>query len=130
MNDAELDQLVAEAERASQAAYAPYSKFRVGAVIRTPRGTLFHGCNVENASYGATICAERGAIAQMVAAGEQEIDAVAVFVDAPEIASPCGICRQVIAEFADDAVVVCANRSARIVTSVAELLPRPFKFRR
>lgn len=130
MTDAELEQLIAEAEQISQRAHAPYSKFHVGAALLTARGGIYRGCNVENASYGATVCAERNAIAQMVAAGEHELRAVAVFVPAPQPALPCGICRQALVEFVDDAVIVCANPSGRIVTSLAELLPQPFKFRR
>jgi len=126
----ELDDLVAAARKASQSAYAPYSNYRVGAAIRSASGHVYTGCNVESASYGATVCAERSAIAQMVAAGEREIASVAVFVDAPEPATPCGICRQTLVEFCDDAPVVCATPTARIETRVAELLPLPFKFRR
>jgi cytidine deaminase len=123
-----IDALVSAAQRVSESAHAPYSKYKVGAAVLSSGGKLFTGCNVESASYGATICAERSAVAQMVAAGEREIAAVAVFVDAAEPATPCGICRQVIVEFCDAAIVVCATPSARIVTSIAELLPRPFKF--
>jgi cytidine deaminase len=130
MTELDLDVLVAEAQRASLVAYAPYSKFRVGAALRSRSGNLYTGCNLENASYGATICAERSAIAGMVSAGELEIEAIAVFVDAPQPATPCGICRQVIVEFTDAAVIVCATPNARIVTSIGELLPRPFKFGR
>ena len=126
----ELDELVAAARKVSQSAYAPYSKYHVGAAIRSSSGRVYTGANVESASYGATVCAERSAVAQMVAAGERSIAEVAVFVDAPEPATPCGICRQTLIEFCDDAIVVCATPTSRIETSMAELLPRPFKFRR
>lgn len=129
MNDAELDNLVAAARVVSERAHAPYSRFHVGAAIRTPRGSVYVGANVESASYGATICAERSAISAMIAAGEHEIAAVAVFADAAEPPAPCGICRQSLVEFADDAIVVCSTPSKRIQTSLAELLPRPFKLR-
>jgi cytidine deaminase len=129
VNERELEALVSEARAASEKAYAPYSKFHVGAALKTPSGRTFTGTNVESASYGATICAERSAVSAMVAAGERAISAVAVFVDAPEPATPCGICRQVLVEFTDDATIVCATPSGRIVTSIAELLPRAFKLR-
>jgi cytidine deaminase len=129
VNERELEALVSQARTASEKAYAPYSKFHVGAAIRTPSGNVYVGSNVESASYGATICAERSAISAMISAGEHQISAVAVFVDAPEPATPCGICRQAIVEFTDDATIVCATPRARIVTSIAELLPRPFKLR-
>ncbi len=127
MTENELDQLLEAARQASERAHAPYSRFRVGAAVRTPAGNVYRGCNVENASYGATICAERGAVSQMVAAGEHAIEAVAVWVDAPEPAMPCGICRQVLAEFAADATIVCGNPSGRQVVRLSELLPHAFK---
>lgn len=129
MTTPDLEELVAAARAASQLAYAPYSKYQVGAALRSGSGKVYTGCNVESASYGATICAERSAVAQMVSAGEREIAAVAVFVDAPAPATPCGICRQVLVEFADDAPVVCACPTARVESRLSELLPLPFKLR-
>ena len=126
----ELDELVALAERVRSNAHAPYSNFRVGAAVRTASGAVFTGCNVENASFGATICAERNAIAAMVAAGERELVAVAVFTEADPPAMPCGLCRQVLLEFGPNASVVAASPSARKVTTLRELLPEPFLFRR
>jgi len=122
----DLPQLVKVAEGARERAYAPYSKFRVGAALLAQSGRVYVGCNVENATYGATICAERAAVCAMVAAGETHVLAVAVFSDASPPATPCGICRQVLAEFADDAVVVVATPRAQSVFSLAALLPEKF----
>src|SRR6185369_16938832 len=90
-----LEALVESARTVRDKAYAPYSGFLVGAAVLSESGRIYVGCNVENASYGATLCAERNAIAQLVAAGERNVAAVAVFVDADDPAMPCGICRQV-----------------------------------
>ena len=129
-----LDQLVQEAKGVRLRAHAPYSKYLVGAAIRTKRGSIFVGCNVENASYGATICAERGAIMQMVAAGEKDPIACAVVTGGDEPGSPCGICRQVLSEFADDmpiALVAIDKKGAESgkVVRLAELLPLAFRLR-
>jgi cytidine deaminase len=133
--DAELDprlrELVELAERVRGNAYARYSNFQVGAALRTPSGGVYSGCNVENASYGATLCAERSAIAAMVAAGEREIDAVAVFTDADPPSMPCGICRQVLLEFGGEKMlIVAASPRALRLTTLSELLPQPFSLSR
>ena len=109
-------------------AHAPYSNFKVGAAVRTPSGRIFAGCNVENVAYPEGTCAEAGAIAAMVAAGETEIAEVAVIADSREPVSPCGGCRQKIAEFAGgDVPVTMATLSGEIRTvTVAELLPGAF----
>jgi cytidine deaminase len=130
-----LDALVQEAKAARERAYAPYSKYLVGAAIATKRGSIFAGCNVENASYGATICAERGAIMQMVAHGEREPIACAVVTGEATGASPCGICRQVLAEFARDMPIVLVGVGAREgetgrVVQLADLLPLAFHLKR
>jgi cytidine deaminase len=129
-----MAKLVAAAKGARKNAYAPYSKFRVGAAIVTKSGAVFTGCNVENASYGATICAERNAIAQMVAAGESEPVACAVVTAGPRAASPCGMCRQVLFEFAADMAIALvaegARGDARRDTTLAELLPDGFLLKR
>jgi cytidine deaminase len=131
MADADLDprlrELVELAERVRGNAYARYSNFHVGAALRTLRGGVYSGCNVENASYGATLCAERSAIAAMVAAGEREIDAVAVFTDADPPSMPCGICRQVLLEFGGEKMlIVAASPRGLRLTTLSDLLPQPF----
>ena len=122
----ELEALVAAARTARENAYAPYSNFRVGAAVMGASGRIYIGCNVENATYGATVCAERAAICSMVASGETRLTAVAVFTDSSPAASPCGICRQVLVEFADDATVVVASPKTQLVLSLAALLPERF----
>ena len=124
--DPELLALEAAARAAREQAYAPYSKFLVGAALRAANGQLFVGCNVENASYGATICAERSAILAMVAAGQRAITALAVFTDADTLAMPCGLCRQVISEFQENARLLVANPRQRRVLMFAEIFPEPF----
>ena len=115
------------ARRVRDHAYAPYSGYHVGAAIVTRSGRVFAGCNVENASYGLAICAERSAIAQMVAAGESDPVAVVVVTRGPEPGSPCGMCRQTLAEFAHDLpVVLVNNKGARVDTSLDELFPMSF----
>ena len=109
-------------------AHAPYSKFKVGAAIRARSGTIYAGCNVENVSYPEGTCAEAGAIAAMVAAGETEIDEVYVIADAPMPVSPCGGCRQKLAEFgADHVPVIMGTLDGREqVMTLGELLPGAF----
>lgn len=128
-----LEQLVAEAKAVRKHAYAPYSKYRVGAALVTRSGRLFTGCNVENASYGAAICAERNAIVQMVSAGESDPIALAVVTQDEEPAAPCGICRQVLSEFVRNMPIVLASDSGsaraskvRKIVDMSELLPLPF----
>lgn len=120
--------LVSKALEARDRAYVPYSKFKVGAAILTEDGSIYTGCNIENASYGATNCAERTAIFKAVSEGRTEIKAIAVVGDKENYTTPCGICRQVIAEFADsDAIVILAkNEEDYIVKTVEEILPGAF----
>jgi cytidine deaminase len=118
------------ARAAAQNAYAPYSKFRVGAAVLGGSGKVYAGCNVENASYGLCQCAERAAITAAVAAGERTIRAVTVYTPTPTPTAPCGACRQVIGEFGPAAVVVCVCRSRRrLETTLPELLPWRFSLR-
>jgi cytidine deaminase len=109
-------------------AYAPYSGFRVGAAIRCPDGSVHAGCNVENVAYPEGTCAEAGAIAAMVLAGRTEIAEVVVVADSPEPVTPCGGCRQKLAEFArpEVPVILASPEGERARTTVGELLPGAF----
>lgn len=124
----DTDALVAEARTALLNSYAPYSEFRVGAALLTRSGKVFKGVNVENASLGLSICAERVAIFTAVAAGEREFEAIAIATLAESPTPPCGACRQVMLEFADDLAIhlVVANAPVEDHT-LSELAPRPFK---
>lgn len=120
-------ELVAAATSARELAFAPFSKFRVGAALRATDGTVVAGCNVESASYGLTMCAERVAIFKGVSEGLTRFTAVAVVTDVAELTPPCGACRQLLWEFAPDATVTLANTAGRSETfTVRELLPRGF----
>ncbi len=123
-------ELVAAAREAQAMAYAPYSNFAVGAAVLVDDGTVYKGCNIENASFGLTVCAERVAIFQAVAAGHMDIVAVAVVTSATAIARPCGACRQIIAEFSrasSPVVVISTITSGLAVTeTIADLLPGSF----
>ena len=124
---AQRRRLIAAARRAARAAYAPYSRFRVGAAVLAGSGKIFTGANVENASYGLSNCAERTAIFRAVAEGERKIVAVAVYTPTRKPTLPCGACRQVIHEFGPKAVILCACRSReRIETTLDRLLPGGF----
>lgn len=122
----EKQDLIDLANTARQRAYAPYSNYPVGAVVRTRSGRLFTGVNVENAAYPQTMCAERVAIFKAVSEGEQEFEVISVVTD--NGGSPCGGCRQVMAEFGLDTIVLLADGTGRLVkeTSVGELLPEAF----
>lgn len=122
-----LSELTRRARAASAAAYCPYSKFPVGAAVLTDDGQMFDGCNVENASFGLTICAERNAIFQMVARGRRNIVAVVVCTPTPSPTAPCGACRQVINEFGPGALVVRVCDGPDVDTNaLPELLPGAF----
>jgi cytidine deaminase len=122
-------QLLDQARRAREHAYAPYSRFTVGAAVLTATGEIFSGCNIENASLGATICAERVAIFRAVAAGSRALTALAVIADTPEPAAPCGLCRQVLAEFTPDCPVLMANMAGQTrLAHLKELLPLAFRW--
>ena len=123
--------LMAEAERARARAYAPYSKFAVGAALLTRDGRVVHGCNIENASFGLSICAERNAVWKALSEGESDFVAVAVTAGRAGGASPCGACRQVLHEFAPDLVVYWRDSRGRIVSEKLErLLYLPFRYPR
>jgi len=121
--------LLAEADAAREAAYAPYSNFAVGAALLCADGTVQRGCNVENASYPAGICAERGAVAAAVARGQRHFTAVAVAGPAGVALGPCGMCRQVLSEFSADGALQVVTRDAAgraQVATIAALLPAAF----
>lgn len=120
--------LMNAAREVRENAYAPYSKFKVGAAIRSASGTVYTGCNVENVAYPEGTCAEAGAIAAMVAAGETRLVEVTVIADSPSPVPPCGGCRQKLAEFADAdvPVVLATTDGGRLETTVGDLLPGRF----
>lgn len=124
--------LIRAASAARQRAHAPYSRFTVGAAIRTRRGDVYAGCNVENRSYGATVCAERVALGSALAAGERQLTAVLVLAEASPPAPPCGICLQCLAELAaPDLPVRLVNPGGETRDlRLAELLPHPFELPR
>jgi cytidine deaminase len=125
-------ELLAAARKARKNAYAPHSNFPVGAAVLGADGRIFSGCNVENSSFGLTICAERNAIFAMVAAGVREIREILVIGDTEDILPPCGACRQVIAEFASPQVVVhmCSRSGGGRDATVGELLPFIFHLKK
>jgi cytidine deaminase len=124
VNDQEL---IALARTARERAYAPYSQFKVGAALLSASGKVFLGCNVENSAYPATICAERGAVAAAIAAGEHDFVRLAVIAGSPRPVSPCGMCRQVLAELAPSARVLLANLDGAVEeTTTQQLLPGAF----
>jgi cytidine deaminase len=123
------EQMLSRARAAFNKAYAPYSNFKVGATVLTERGTVYHGCNVENASYGLTICAERNAIFAAVAAegSSMRIKAVAVATESDGPCAPCGACRQVIFEFGPDALILFRGQSGTEQMAITKLLPEGFR---
>jgi cytidine deaminase len=123
----EHDTLIAAAKQARENAHAPYSNFRVGAALRARSGRVYTGSNVENATYGLTICAERVAIFKAISEGERGFDAIAVVAHTDVLTPPCGACRQLIWEFCGDAEVILANLEGKTeVHRMVELFPRPF----
>jgi cytidine deaminase len=122
-------QLLQEADAARRASYSPYSRFAVGAALLTRGGRILHGCNVENASFGLSVCAERTALWKAVSEGEREFVAVAIAAGAGAVPSPCGACRQVLHEFAPDLWVYWRDAGGRIIgRKLEELLASPFVF--
>ncbi len=127
LSDSLVQEMIRKARRASQLAYCPYSRFRVGAAVLTSEGKIFAGCNVENASYGLTICAERSAVFRAVAQGASKICAVLVYTPTDKPTAPCGACRQVINEFGpeSDIISVCDGKKVMRL-KLSALLAEPF----
>ncbi len=123
----EYDALIAVAKHARENAHAKFSNFKVGAALRTPTGKMYGGCNVENATYGLTVCAERVAIFKAISEGERRFDAIAVVTDTDALTPPCGACRQLIWEFCGDVPVILSNLQGKTETiSMRTLFPKPF----
>lgn len=121
------EELIEAATRVRENSYAPFSDFRVGAALETDDGEIIAGCNVESASYGLTVCAERVAIWKAISEGKRKIKHIAVVADTEELTPPCGVCRQIIWEFGGDIPVVLANLKGKIETvQMKDLLPRAF----
>ena len=121
------DILIEIARRAREKAHAPYSTFKVGAAVEAKHGKIYDGCNIESATFGLTVCAERVAIWKALSDGETRFKALAVVADTEELTPPCGTCRQIIWEFCGDIPVTMANLSGKTETiQMSELLPRPF----
>src|SRR5437879_8120974 len=116
--------LVAAAKQARENAHAPYSNFRVGAALLAKSGRVYTGCNVENATYGLTVCAERVAILKAISEGERGFDAISVVTDTDTLTPPCGACRQLIWEFCGDVPVIVANLKGKTETiQLRDLFP-------
>ena len=122
-----IEEVLARAREVQARAYAPYSNFRVGAVLETEDGELFVGCNVENASFSLTICAERSALAAAVSAGHKAFRRLILVTDGQEAVPPCGACREALAEFRPDLAVVAFAGESRREWTLGELLPSPFR---
>jgi cytidine deaminase len=123
----EYDGLIAAAKEARENAHAKFSNFKVGAALRAASGKIFGGCNVENATYGLTVCAERVAIFKAISEGERRFDAIAVVTDTDALTPPCGACRQLIWEFCGDVPVAMANLKGKVeILRMRELFPKPF----
>jgi cytidine deaminase len=123
-----IDILIQDAKQASNFAYAPYSKFKVGAALLTESGKIYSGANVENASYGLTVCAERVALFKAVSDGEKNFTALVIYTKTKDFTMPCGACRQVLAEFNQNLSIIIVNQENKILkTTLTKLLPNPFK---
>jgi cytidine deaminase len=119
--------LLAAARTARENAHAPYSNFRVGAALRAKSGQIYTGCNVENSTYGLTVCAERVAIFKAISEGERGFDAIAVVTDTEQLTPPCGACRQIIWEFCGNVPVILGNLKGKSETlQMSSLFPKPF----
>ncbi|HEY8711490.1 MAG TPA: cytidine deaminase [Thermoanaerobaculia bacterium] len=125
-----MPDLISEAKKARENAVAPFSKYKVGAALVTKAGKVYRGCNVENCTYGLTVCAERVALLTALAAGERDFTAIAVVTQSDEPGTPCGPCRQLMWEYCGDIDVTIANLAGkRIDYKLSTLFPHPFSFR-
>jgi len=123
----DYEKLIKEAEKARKRAYTPYSKFKVGAAVLGADGKIFTGCNIENASFGMSVCAERVAIFKAISEGSTKFEAIAVIGDTDKPCSPCGACRQVISEFGENILLILANLKGDVkIKKIRELLPEAF----
>jgi len=123
----EYDSLIEAARHSREHAQAKFSNFKVGAALRSTSGKIYGGCNVENATYGLTICAERVAIFKAISEGERQFDAIAVVTDTDTLTPPCGACRQLIWEFCGDIPVIMSNLKGKTETiRMSQLFPKPF----
>jgi len=122
-----MDRLIQAAREVRERAHAPYSGFKVGAAIEDENGRIFTGCNVENATYGLSVCAERAAVLKAISEGAAKLKRVAVVADTDTLTPPCGACRQILWEFCGDAEITMANLSDKQETvSIKQIFPRPF----
>ena len=130
MSDESLQELIETAKSARLRSIAPFSSFLVGAALKTADGKVYIGCNVESASYGLTVCAERVAIWKALSEGERQFTELAIVADTGTLTPPCGTCRQIIWEFAKNATIILGNlRGESQIVSIRELLPRAFDAR-
>ena len=130
MTEENFDALIAAAKTARERSLAPFSKFMVGAAIETEEGKVYTGCNIESASFGLTVCAERVAIWKALSEGERKFKTLAISADTESLTPPCGTCRQIIWEFCKHAKIVLTNlHDQREVLAVTDLLPRAFDAR-
>jgi cytidine deaminase len=130
LSEESLNQLIETAKAARLKSVAPFSKFLVGAAVKTKAGKVYTGCNIESASYGLTVCGERVAIWKALSEGEREFTELAIVADTESLTPPCGTCRQIIHEFCGDATIVLGNLQGETETcTIDELLPRAFDAR-
>jgi cytidine deaminase len=127
MTESIRNRLLRAAKAASARAYAPFSNLKVGAAVLTAGGRIFSGANVENSSFGLTICAERVAVFKAVSAGQREIKALLVYTETPQLTPPCGACLQVLAEFSENPEVVLSNGRSTKTYRLRQLLPLGFR---